>query len=137
MKLVAIAAFLLLAGRRARLAYGVDDVVHKPYRRREIFDCLERMLGVRYNYGTNAPGTERGELLTPEALSVLPEELCGELEEALILLDVDRVTALIRRVAESYPALGEIMASLADNLAYTSMLHALEARKASLVEERQ
>jgi hypothetical protein len=92
---------------------------------------------VRYNYGTNAHGTERGELLTPEALSVLPEKLCGELEEALVLLDVDRVTALIRRVERSYPAVGEMMASLAGNLAYTSMLHALTARKANLVEDRQ
>ena len=68
---------------------------------------------------------------------MLPEELCGELEEALVLLDVDRVTALIRHVGESYPALGRIMASLAGNLAYTTMLHALEARKANLVEDWQ
>ena len=74
-------------------------------------------------------------MLTPEALSVLPEELCGELEAALILLDVDRVTALIRHIAEVYPALGSMMENLSDNLAYTSMLRAIEARKASLVEE--
>jgi len=66
---------------------------------------------------------------------VLSEELCGELEAALILLDVDRVTALIRDVAKSYPDLGRIMESLSDNLAYTTMLRALDARKASLVEE--
>jgi hypothetical protein len=66
---------------------------------------------------------------------VLSEELCGELEAALILLDVDRVTALIRDVAASYPDLGRIMESLSANLAYTTMLRALEARKASLVEE--
>jgi hypothetical protein len=95
------------------------------------------MLGLRYNYGANAPETERGELLAPEALSVLPERLCGELEEALVLLDVDRVTALIGRVEVCYPALGEVMASLAGNLAYTSMLHAITARKANLVEDRQ
>jgi hypothetical protein len=95
------------------------------------------MLGVRYNYETNAPEVDRGELITPEALSVLPEKLCGQLEEALVLLDVDRVTALIRRVEVSYPELGEILGNLAANLAYTSMLHALMARKANLVEESQ
>ena len=93
--------------------------------------------GLRYNCGKRAPSpsAETGAALTPEALSVLSEELCGELEAALILLDVDRVTALIRHVAESYPDLGRIMESLSDNLAYTTMLRALEARKASLVEE--
>jgi CheY-like chemotaxis protein len=116
---------------------GVDEFVHKPYVREEILDCLRRILGVRYNYGTNVPDMERGELLTPEALWVLPEKLCSQLEEALVLLDVDRVTALIGRIEVSYPALGEMLASLAGNLAYTSMLHALTARKANLVEERQ
>jgi signal transduction histidine kinase len=94
--------------------------------------------GLRYNYEKRAPSlssAEMGAALTPEALSVLPEELCGELEAALILLDVDRVTALIRQVAESYPALGRIMENLSDNLAYTSLLRAIEARKTSLVED--
>ena len=92
--------------------------------------------GLRYNCRrAPSPSAETGLTLTPKALSVLSEELCGELEAALILLDVDRVTALIRHVAESYPDLGSTMESLSDNLAYTSMLRALEARKASLVEE--
>ena len=52
------------------------------------------------------PSAEPGAPLTPEALSVLPEELCGELENALILLDVDRVTALIRRVSEMLTGVG-------------------------------
>jgi signal transduction histidine kinase len=92
--------------------------------------------GLRYNCRrAPSPSAETGETLTPKALSVLSEELCGELEAALILLDVDRVTALIRHIAESYPDLGRTMESLSDNLAYTSMLRALEARKASLVEE--
>jgi signal transduction histidine kinase len=92
--------------------------------------------GLRYNC-KRAPSTpaETGPTLTPKELSVLSEELCGELEEALVLLDVDRVTALIRHVAERYPDLGRIMESLSDNLAYTTMLRALEARKANLVEE--
>jgi len=92
--------------------------------------------GLRYNCKrAPSPSAETGAALTPKALSVLSEELCGELEAALILLDVDRVTALIRDVAKSYPDLGRIMESLSDNLAYTTMLRALDARKASLVEE--
>ena len=136
-KLVSLAAPPSCWPENVQLPRGMDDVVHKPYQRREIFHCLGTLLGLRYNYGTNAPKMERGDLLAPEALSVLPERLCGELEEALVLLDVDRVTALIGRVEVSYPALGEVMAILAGKLAYTSMLHAITARKANLVEDRQ
>jgi hypothetical protein len=77
-----------------------------------------------------------GAPLTPEALSALPEELCGELEDALISLDVDRVTSLTSRVAESYPRLGGIMTSLSNNLAYTTLLRAIAARKVDLVVDR-
>ena len=82
------------------------------------------------------PSTEPGAPLTAEALSVLPEELCGDLENALIMLDVDRVTAVIRRIAECYPAVGGVMATLSENLAYTSMLRAIVARKFTLAEGR-
>ena len=136
-KLVSLAAPPSCWPDHVQLPRGMDDVVHKPYQRREIFHCLGTLLGLRYNYGTNAPKKERDDLLAPEALSMLPERLCGELEEALVLLDVDRVTALIGRVEVSYPALGEVMATLAGKLAYTSMLHAITARKANLVEDRQ
>ena len=91
----------------------------------------------------NAPGPSRvlssaepDAPLTPEALYELPEELCGDLENALIMLDVDRVTALIRRIAEAYPAVGGVMATLSENLAYTSMLRAIVARKFTLAEGR-
>ena len=136
-KVMAISAPSAWWERDERQAPGLDGVVQKPYRRREIFDSLGRVLGVRYNYGTNVPETEGGELLTLEGLSALPEKLCGELEEALVLLDVDRVTELIHRVEVSSPALGGIMANLSDNLAYTSILHAIAARRAHLVEERK
>jgi hypothetical protein len=82
------------------------------------------------------PSAEPGAPLTPEALSVLPEELCGDLENALIMLDVDRVTALIRQIAECYPAVGGVMATLSENLAYTSILRAIMARKFTLAEGR-
>ena len=80
--------------------------------------------------------TEPDMPLTPEALSVLPEDLCGDLENALIMLDVDRVTALIQRVAENYPAVGGIMARLSEKLAYTAMLRAIVSRKFTLAEGR-
>jgi CheY-like chemotaxis protein len=137
-KIVALTTSALGTGRDGMPASGLDDVVRKPCRRREIFDCMERMLGVTYNYGKRAPlaAAEMGAPLTPEALSALPEELCAELEDALISLDVDRVTSLTSRVAESYPRLGGIMTSLSNNLAYTTLLRAIAARKVDLVVDR-
>jgi CheY-like chemotaxis protein/anti-sigma regulatory factor (Ser/Thr protein kinase) len=136
-KIVALTASALGSERDQVLAAGLDDLIGKPYRRHEVFDCMERMLGVRYTYEKPVPTAAELGAIAPEALSVLPEELCTELERALILLDMDHVTALIKRVAETEPALGGILTKLSDNLAYTTMLHAIEARKDCLIGERK
>jgi signal transduction histidine kinase/CheY-like chemotaxis protein len=115
----------------------IDETLRNPYRSREIFDCIQRMLGVRYRYGI--AGSSRAPIegvaaLNPAALSAIPPGLRDELENALILLDVKRVTALVQEVAEQAPALGPAMAGLADRLAYTSILQAIAVRKASALE---
>ena len=136
-KIAAITVSVFHPERDELLASGLDDCLRTPYRRREILDCIQRTLGVRYTYGAGASPSrpvETGVAVTPESMSVLPEELRGELENALILLDVNRVMTLIHRVGEHDPALGGAMATLADKLAYTAMLHAVAARKASAGE---
>jgi hypothetical protein len=95
------------------------------------------MLDVRYRYGivgaSRAP-IEGVAALNPAALSTISPGLRDELEKALILLDVKRVTALVEEVTEQAPALGSAMAGLADRLAYTSILQAIAVRKASALE---
>jgi signal transduction histidine kinase/ActR/RegA family two-component response regulator len=49
-KIGAITASAFAAERDAILAAGLDDFVRKPYRLEEIFECLQRQLGVRYVY---------------------------------------------------------------------------------------
>ena len=114
-----------------------DETLRYPCRSREIFDCIQRMLGVRYRYGiadvTRRP-IDGDAALNPAALSAISPGLRDELENALILLDVKRVTALVQEVAEQSPALGSAMTGLADRLAYTSILQAIAVRKASALE---
>jgi signal transduction histidine kinase/DNA-binding response OmpR family regulator len=127
-KIAAVTASVFASQRNEILAAGMDDFVRKPFRLAEIFDCMERHLGVRYvrEAGTPPPAG-RAAVLRPEALAALPEELRRELEDTLMALDAGRIAALIRRIAEVDPALGGILALLADRLAYTPILKALQA----------
>ncbi len=141
-KIVALTASLfdaqgLDAQRDGARTPEIDETLRNPYRSREIFDCIQRMLGVRYRYriaGASRAPNEGVASLNPAALSALPPGLRDELEDALILLDVKRVTALVQEVAEQAPALGSAMAGLADRLAYTSILQAIAVRRASALE---
>jgi CheY-like chemotaxis protein/anti-sigma regulatory factor (Ser/Thr protein kinase) len=113
------------------LAAGFDDYVRKPYRPEDIFDCMERRLGVRYRRAEAAApalGDPAAEL-KPEALAALPPDLRDELREALTALHVKRVALAVERVAERDAALGAVLARCAKQFAYSVMLRALQDGK--------
>jgi len=103
------------------LAAGMDDILHKPYRPTEIFECLGRQLGVRYAYRESATPTSPAlseAALDPAALAALPADLRRELADALVALDTERIGALIGRAGERDAALGQVLRRHADNFDY-------------------
>ena len=130
-KIAAVTASVLVGQRDEMLAAGLDDFLAKPYRLEEIFDCMARHLDIQYVRAKDAsrPARQATAELRPEALAVLPEELRGELGNALIALDAERIGGLIRRISEVDPALGGALADLADRFAYSPILKALQAGK--------
>jgi signal transduction histidine kinase/CheY-like chemotaxis protein len=125
-KIVAISASAFAHQRDEVLAAGFNDIVLKPCRRDEIFDCIARHLGVRYLYGEAAPAKEPASALCQQALAALPEELRRELMKAVISLDTEYIAALIDRVSEQDGALGKALERLAVRFAYTEILNALQ-----------
>lgn len=51
-KIVAVTASAFQEQREELLTAGMDDLVRKPFRAQEIYDCLSRQLGVQYIYVT-------------------------------------------------------------------------------------
>ena len=134
-KIVAVTASAFDSQREEVLTAGLDDFLRKPYRPREIFDCMARHLGVRYLYGTvaQAAAGHLAATLRPEDLAALPAALRSELETAVILLDRERIAPLIRQIGEQNAALATILAHLADKLSYTAIFDALEKCKSLTV----
>jgi CheY-like chemotaxis protein len=131
-KIAALTASAFADQRSEVLAAGLDDLVLKPYRPSEIFDCMERHLGVQYQRGEAAPAATRSRaVLQAERLAALPEQLRVELRGAVIALNVERIAAVISQVSERDPVLGSGLARCAERFAYTAIFHALEACTAS------
>ncbi|MEO8597490.1 MAG: ATP-binding protein [Candidatus Solibacter sp.] len=127
-KIAAVTASVFSSQREEILVAGFDDFLRKPYRPREIFDCMARHLGVRYVYAPE-PGAVTSESAGPlrgEDLAALPPAIRDELEVAVVALDRQRIAALARRIAEQNPALGSAIAHLAATFAYTAIFNALE-----------
>ena len=127
-KIVAVTASVFADQRSEVLAAGMDDLIRKPYRPGEVFDCMARHLGVRYRRRENAPAL-RGEVaaLRREDVAALPEELRNELANALISLDRERIAQVIQRASQQSAPLGALLAHYADRFAYTQMLDAVKS----------
>ena len=109
-KVVALTASAFAEQREAILAAGCDDVVHKPFRAAEIFEALERHLGVRFRYEPSEP---RDQVTVDEDMSALPEIVVAEVRSAALLLDQEAMGKAIARVAELRPALARTLDALA------------------------
>jgi signal transduction histidine kinase/DNA-binding response OmpR family regulator len=123
-KIAAVTASGFAEGRTEALAAGMDDYIRKPYRPSEIFECMARQLGGRYHRRAVAVAGEPVAELRPEDLAALPQELRAELREALLVLDVERISAAIDRVSQENAPLGSALARCASRYAYTAMLDA-------------
>jgi signal transduction histidine kinase/DNA-binding response OmpR family regulator len=130
-KIVAVTASAFATQREEVLAAGLDDFLRKPYRPAEIFDCMARQLGVRYIYKESSPeiADDQPVPLRPEDLAALPMALLNELEGAIISLDQTRIAHAVRQVTEHNTLIGSALSRLADQFAYTPILHALKSGK--------
>jgi signal transduction histidine kinase/ligand-binding sensor domain-containing protein/CheY-like chemotaxis protein len=124
-KIAAVTAAVFAEQKDEMLRAGLDDFVSKPYQPAEIFDCLERHLGIRLSRIPRQP--VRSALLRPESLAALPDELRRELADAVTALNVAAMTAVIRQISEVNPALGSELDKLREKFAFTPILRALRA----------
>jgi CheY-like chemotaxis protein len=125
-KIVAVTASAFHEQKNEMLDAGMDDFIRKPYRSQDIYDCLAKHLGLRFVYDASRVVPETTPL-TPEALSVLTEELRGELKEALECLDKKRISRVLLQIASLDPQLQKTLSFLIDRYDYPVILRSLEA----------
>lgn len=100
-KIVAVTASVFLEQRQEFLAVGVNDIVNKPYRESEIFDCMAQQLGVKFIYDTpeQVQVSEKGSV-NLEALQTLPATLIEQLRAAVTELDIEKCSELIEEIKQ-------------------------------------
>jgi CheY-like chemotaxis protein len=130
-KIVTLSASVFKQDRDQVLAAGADDFVAKPIRFAEIFACMERQLGLRFEYDNPQPG--RTEPLQAgaglESLSKLPASARDALASALSSLDPGRIQTALSTADGLDPELGRVLKKYFDNFQYTMVLKALQSIK--------
>jgi signal transduction histidine kinase/ActR/RegA family two-component response regulator len=135
-KIAALSASVFKEEREQVLAAGADEFVSKPIRFGSIYDCMARLLGVRFVFDEPpvlAGAAEPPAALDRGALAALPSPLRAELADALVSLEPMRIAGLIRRVAESDAVLGGVLERHAGRFQYTVMFQALQSCRGDVV----
>ncbi|CAG1020703.1 two-component system, sensor histidine kinase [Patescibacteria group bacterium] len=110
-KIVALTASVFTQQRQQFLDAGVNDIITKPYREKDIFDSLSKHLGVKFVY--EEPSKEEAvasEPLCVEKLEHLPKHLLIELEHTCASLDIEQSLTVVDEIKAIDPCLAEQLA---------------------------
>ena len=127
-RIVAVTAHVFEDERNSILAAGCDDFIRKPYRETDIFEALERNLGVRFLYEERQPSIAAAEEREVDVaqLERLSPSLLEELRQAAVELDGPRCL----EIAEGIDAVdGELRGRLQRmviDLQYSELLQILD-----------
>ena len=122
--IIALTASVLEEERAVILDGGCDDFLRKPFKENDIFEAMNKHLGVEYIYEEPiAPVKEtEGDALTPDNIATLPTELLARFEEATDRNDLEMVESIINEIRLHNVALANGLAELADMFDYDAIL---------------
>jgi len=107
MKIVAHSASPLTRLREEAAAAGCVDFLSKPFRSEQLYDCLQRHLGVSFEYAEPLPENDLPPTSNFSEI-VLPEELCARLMVAAELHSTTALKAALQELRELGPAACEL-----------------------------
>jgi len=123
--IVALTAHAFEEERQTILDTGCDDFVRKPFQESEIFDTMQKHLGIRYEYeevmSPSISFDQPKESLTPEMLESLPNELLVDLEQASLELNTDQCRALIKKIQQHNKKTASVMNQIIDQFQFDKL----------------
>jgi signal transduction histidine kinase/DNA-binding response OmpR family regulator len=127
---VALVAFTAIAfdeWREPIFAAGADGWLRKPCREEELFEEIARHTGVEYRHAAEGGASPRRATDRPPApLTSLPAGLREALREAAHAADYERLTELLRTIADEHARLAEELGRMVDRYAYDDVEAALQ-----------
>jgi CheY-like chemotaxis protein len=126
--IIALTAGVFEEQKSVILIAGCDDFVRKPFQDAEIFETMSKYLGVRYVYEEEKSSRGKGQrskvkdVLTPEVLAALPENLVKDLQQATERSNMKEISTITQRMRVYNSDVADALGNLADNFEYDVIL---------------
>jgi signal transduction histidine kinase/CheY-like chemotaxis protein len=114
--------------REVVLAQGCDDFIRKPVRAHQIFQALQKHLGIRFVREAAQPaqaGSPRPGLSAPVA--GLPTTWKARMRQAVLEADTMKMQVLIQEIAVSHPDFSQVVAQMVYQFDYDGVCALLDA----------
>ncbi len=139
-KIIALTASIIERERRSfALLVGCDDFISKPFRKINIFDTINKHLGVKYIYSNSTGYSSTARNLVSDStrivelafLAKLPTEWNSNMKQAIRSADLDLIAKTIEAIRGDFPELADILQTHLDNFDYQKILNLITEMEAS------
>ncbi len=139
--IIALTASAFEGDRMSVLSVGCNDFIRKPFHESELFESMNKCLGVRYiyddiddettgiiqhNQSISLSTNPSHDALLAAALTELPEPLLENFKQATLELDVEMMLDHIEQIRKYDSVLAEFLKGLAKNFQYEKLLSFFE-----------
>ncbi|MDJ0510239.1 MAG: ATP-binding protein [Crocosphaera sp.] len=130
--IIALTASVFEEEKAVVLSAGCDGFIRKPFKEAEIFNAMEKQIGVQFLYESDnttekeAPEIDTEKVINAETIANLSEPWLRELKQAIINIDSVKIDSLLAQIKENYPDLAHAIYHLTENFEYEKLLKLLE-----------
>ncbi|MCP4397150.1 MAG: response regulator [bacterium] len=126
-RIIALTASVFEGQRVKALKIGCDDFVRKPFRTIEIFELMQKHLGVRYVYEEDPQSTiDDRQSIVKEALAGLSTEWLETLALGAHQADLHLLSSVIEQIRGHDAILADALTRLTENFEYDEILELLQ-----------
>ncbi|MDZ8055411.1 MAG: PAS domain S-box protein [Aulosira sp. ZfuVER01] len=129
--IIALTASAFEEQQASILAAGCDDLIRKPFREQIIFEKIAEYLHLSYLFSEESSenitdkkseNVQYSMLDIHSAITIMPTEWIGELHQAAIAVDGERIFQLIEQIPQSHADLAEKLLNLVRSFCFDEIL---------------
>ena len=128
--IVAVTASSFDEEKAVIISAGCDNFIRKPFREENIFDAMQKLIGVQFIWEPLTPTPVVSEtdvnVLTKAAFASLPAELVANSYQAISNLDIEVMQKKISQIGELNQPLAEAIATCMKNFQYEQLLDLMQ-----------
>jgi CheY-like chemotaxis protein len=122
--IIMITASAFEEDRNAALSQGCDDFIHKPVRENQIFESLQKHLGVQFVYETVSSNASK--IDKPGQAPNLSNEWKERMRKAVVEADVVKMLDLIQEIESSFPDFSKNLTKMVYHFDYDGIRTAID-----------